>query len=245
MTSWAGLPTAGELWIFGYGSLMWRPGFAFERAARARLTGWRRCFCIYSTHHRGNSGRPGLVLGLDRGGVCDGVAYRVPRAAAAETLAYLRAREQLNGVYSERLLPVTLDEPGRPEVLARAYVVERCHPSYAGRLPISEQARLIRAAEGRSGPNLDYLINTLDHIDGLGIREPALARVLQAIGPHFARIGVSGLETAGAKALLAACARLPIGAPRMRPGERRRFTHRKQLAVMAERAAHGLGVTAG
>ena len=237
------LESAGEFWVFAYGSLMWRPGFEVLERRKARLVGAHRALCVYSFVHRGTPEKPGLVLGLDRGGNCRGIAYRVAPEKRTETIDYLRAREQLNGVYSERLLPVTLDQPGRPEVLARAYVVERCHPSYAGSLPISEQARLIRAAEGRSGPNLDYLINTLDHITGLGIREPALARVLQAIGPHFARIGVSGLETAGAKALRSVCARLPIGAPRMRPGERRRFTHRKQLAVLAERAAHGHGGT--
>ena len=87
--------------MFGYGSLMWRPGFAFEEARRARLIGCRRCFCIYSVHHRGTPERPGMVLGLDRGGACEGIAYRVAAANAAETVRYLRAREQINGVYRE------------------------------------------------------------------------------------------------------------------------------------------------
>ncbi len=236
MSGWAGIPTGGDLWIFGYGSLMWRPGFPYERAVRVRLTGWRRCFCIYSTHHRGNARRPGLVLGLDRGGACEGVAFLVPRHAAAETLAYLRAREQLNGVYRERLLPARMLEAEHAEIQVRAYVVERSHPSYAGALGIDRQARIIRATSGISGPNLDYLVATLNHLADLGIRERELERVLAAIGPHFARVGVAGFETAGARALNACCVGEPVLAPRMRPCERRRFTHRKQLAVMAERA---------
>ena len=90
-----------DLWVFGYGSLMWRPGFAYEDAQHARLTGYRRCFCIYSVHHRGTARRPGLVLGLDRGGACEGIAYRVAARNAAETIRYLRAREQVNGVYRD------------------------------------------------------------------------------------------------------------------------------------------------
>jgi cation transport protein ChaC len=86
-----------DLWVFGYGSLMWRPGFAYEEAQHARLTGYRRCFCIYSVHHRGTTERPGMVLGLDRGGACEGIAYRVSAANATQTTRYLRAREQVNG----------------------------------------------------------------------------------------------------------------------------------------------------
>lgn len=262
MTRWAGLSvgtqSAGELWIFGYGSLMWKPGFDFEVAARARLSGWRRCFCIYSTHHRGTAERPGLVLGLDRGGVCEGVALRVAIDKAAATLAYLRAREQVNGVYREVLMPVHLEAPWQREVMARAYVVERAHPSYTGRLPIARQARLIRAARGISGCNLDYLLNTLAHLAELAIDEPDLERIATLAGPHFARLrrgpAVSGTggraasgmseraassmgERDGARALRAVCAaRDAVVAPRMRPGDRRRFIHRRQLALLAERA---------
>ena len=88
-----------DLWVFGYGSLMWRPGFAYEEAQRARLVGYRRCFCIYSVHHRGSPERPGLVLGLDRGGACEGIAYRIAAPRADETYQYRRARELINGVY--------------------------------------------------------------------------------------------------------------------------------------------------
>src|SRR5438552_12225970 len=97
-----------DLWVFGYGSLMWRPGFAYEEAQHARLVGYRRCFCIYSVHHRGTPERPGMVLGLDRGGACEGIAYRVAAANVAATTRYLREREQINGVYRDVLVPVRL-----------------------------------------------------------------------------------------------------------------------------------------
>jgi cation transport protein ChaC len=212
---------------------MWRPGFSAEQAVHARVRGWRRCFCIYSTHHRGNARRPGLVLGLDRGGTCEGIAFRVPPEQAAATLAYLRAREQINGVYREARVTAWLEDGTGGQVSALAFVVERAHPSYAGQLPLAEQVRLIRAASGRSGSNVDYLINTLRHLDGLGVREPELQRVLAMIGPHFARKATLKQEHNGAKALIAACRNFPVTAPRMRPADRRRFNHRKQIAEWA------------
>ncbi len=220
-----------DLWIFGYGSLMWRPGFPFEEAVPARLTGYRRCFCIYSVNHRGQPERPGLVLGLDRGGVCDGVVYRVPKSEARATAEYLRVREQVNGVYREAMVPVTLHEPERREVLAQAYIVERAHPSYTGPLTLAKQAHLIRGARGISGANLDYLINTLAHLDTLSIKEPELQRILTLIGPHFARDSVEGLASPRAAALLKICRRHPFDAAVSRPGDRRRFIHRRQIAV--------------
>ena len=220
-----------DLWIFGYGSLMWRPGFAFEEAVPARLTGYRRCFCIYSVNHRGMPKRPGLVLGLDRGGVCDGVAYRIAPEHAREIADYLRVREQVNGVYREAHLPVMLHEPARREVLAQAYIVERAHPSYTGPLTALQQAHLIRGAKGISGTNLDYLINTLAHLATLDIHAADLQRILTLIGPHFGRDRFEGLASPRAAALLKVCQRLPFDAAVSRPGERRRFIHRRQLAV--------------
>src|SRR5262245_15221051 len=171
--------TAGahDVWLFAYGSLMWRPGFAYLEARRARVTGYRRCFCIYSVHHRGTPERLGMVLGLDRGGACEGIAYRIAAEAAGETLGYLRARGLINGVYREAHVPVELEgsavaggaEPA--EVLALAFIAERSHPSYAHRLPLTIQARLIRGGRGVSGANLDYLVSTVRHLRELGIRE--------------------------------------------------------------------------
>jgi cation transport protein ChaC len=177
-------PAAHDLWVFAYGSLMWRPGFSYEEARRARLTGWRRCFSIYSVHHRGRPERLGLVLGLDRGGVCEGVAYRVGAARAGEVRAYLRAREQVSGVYREVLVPVEIEQQHPPvEVMALAYVVERAHPAYARRLPLRLQARLIRGAKGLSGANLDYLVSTVRHLQELGIRERELERLVTLVEP--------------------------------------------------------------
>jgi glutathione-specific gamma-glutamylcyclotransferase len=172
-----------DLWVFAYGSLMWRPAFAYQEARRARLTGHHRAFCVYSVHHRGNPQRLGMVLGLDRGGVCEGVAYRVADADAAAVRAYLRAREQVSGVYREALLPVALERHPPVEVTALAFIVERAHPAYAGRLPLALQARLIRGGKGLSGANLDYLVSTVRHLQELGIRERALERLVTLAGP--------------------------------------------------------------
>ena len=225
-----------DLWVFGYGSLMWHPGFAYEEVRRATLVGFRRCFCIYSTHHRGNPDRPGLVLGLDRGGACHGLAYRVAPELRQGTHEYLRAREQVSGVYRETLVPVTLDGQPHTQVLAMAYIVERCHPSYAGRLSVAEQARLIGATRGISGTNLDYLINTIEHLDSLRIAEPELNRVLTVIGANFAR-GQSGERGRhSAAALLRARQHESITAPRLKPLERRRFIFRRQISAWAARS---------
>ena len=218
-----------DLWIFAYGSLMWRPGFAYAEARRARLDGHSRCFCVVSVHHRGSLTRPGLVLGLDRGGVCEGIAYRVVAADAAVTLAYLRAREQVNGVYREARVRVDIHgEPGRSEV-AVAYIVERAHPSYAGRLPLAVQARIIRGGKGLSGVNLDYVINTLSHMGQIGIRERELERLLTVLGGYFARGGSVNHVSRRAEILRRAVSHQRVThrcARPMRPAERRRFRHR-------------------
>ncbi len=215
-----------DLYVFGYGSLMWRTGFDFEAAQLATLTGYRRCFCIYSVHHRGKPQRPGLVLGLDQGGVCHGLVFRVAASRARDTLAYLRAREQVNGVYREALLPVTVDG-GATTVRAVAYLAERAHPSYTGPLSLIQQARLIRAARGRSGGNLEYLINTLDHLAQLGLRERELERVLVVAGSMFAR-GLRGPELGARTAGLARQSQGgPVLAPTMPASALRRFLYRQ------------------
>ncbi len=231
MKGLAGLTAGADLWVFGYGSLMWRPGFEHVEMRRATLVGYRRCFCIYSTHHRGTAARPGLVLGLDRGGACHGIAYRVPAAAAARTLRYLQAREQVNGVYRETHVPVLLEGAKGREVFALTYIVERAHPSYAGRLSLDEQACLIRGARGISGPNLDYLISTLTHLAGMGLREAELERLLAKIGPHFASGVRDGCPNARSAALLKACRGIGVQAPRLKPGDRRRFIYRRQISM--------------
>ncbi len=170
---------SGDLWVFGYGSLMWRPGFDFVERRLAWLRGYHRALCIYSHVHRGTPERPGLVLGLDRGGSCRGVAFRVAAAKAEATIAYLRAREQVTAVYVERTVRVRLDD-GR-EVTALTYVVDRAHVQYAGKLPLDTIIAHVRGAVGQSGDNPAYVLNTHRHLKELSLRDPVLARLVRAL----------------------------------------------------------------
>lgn len=172
---------ATDLWVFGYGSLIWRPGFAFEESVPARLNGYHRSLCVFSHVHRGTPERPGLVLGLDRGGVCRGLAFRVAAAKVEETLAYLRAREQATAVYLERHLPLRLGD-GR-NVQGLVYVADRKHLQYAGRLPPEKLLELVRHGRGMSGDNPDYVLRTDEHLRKMGIFDPVLARLAQALAP--------------------------------------------------------------
>jgi len=171
----------GDFWVFGYGSLMWRPGFAHVETRRARLHGYRRSLCVSSFVYRGTPERPGLVLGLDRGGSCVGLAFRVPARLGGEALDYLRGRELVTGVYLERVLPVRLDGGGI--VPALTYVVDRGHQQYAGTIDAAHAAALVSGAAGRAGPNEEYVLNTLDHLAALGIRDHWLEEVARLIGP--------------------------------------------------------------
>ncbi|MCL6708647.1 gamma-glutamylcyclotransferase [Pseudomonas sp. R2.Fl] len=164
-----------EFWVFGYGSLMWNPGFPYEERLPARAFGYRRSLCIWSHVHRGTPEKPGLVLGLDRGGSCHGVAFRVGRGDQADVLDYLRERELVTNVYKERLLPAALED-GR-QVKAIGYVVDRTHEQYAGALAAREAAEIIRRSSGQSGPNDAYLFNTLAHLRQMGIRDHRLEDV--------------------------------------------------------------------
>jgi len=175
--SGAGDPTLlteaqGDLWIFGYGSLMWRPGFDYIEQQAALLRGWRRCLCVYSHVHRGTRARPGLVLGLDRGGACHGAAFRIEARAREATVRYLREREQVTSVYLERNLRVALVK-GRI-VTALTYVADRKHPQYAGALEREQLLRLTAHAVGRSGRNADYILNTVAHLEKVGVRDATL-----------------------------------------------------------------------
>jgi cation transport protein ChaC len=221
-----------DLWVFAYGSLMWRPGFTFEEVVHARLVGWSRAFCIYSRYHRGSSRRPGLVLGLDRGGMCEGLAFRVRADGAPETLAYLREREQIVSVYREAFVPVTLMKTGHPEVSALSFLVERAHPSYAGRLPLTEQAHLIRGAAGLSGGNIDYLANTLAHLKELGIRERGLERLMTLVGAHVGHREADGPVRPSALAMMREWRKRPVRVRRgLRSEDLRRFSYRAALTA--------------
>jgi cation transport protein ChaC len=164
----------GDLWVFGYGSLMWRPGFDFLERVPARLIGEHRALCIYSFDHRGTPERPGLVLGLDRGGTCRGIAFRVKAERRAEVVAYLRAREQTTNVYREVMRSVWLDNDARERVSALTYVADRGHVQYAGRLSLRDQLRHVLQGHGRSGNNRDYVITTVKAIEAEGFRDAPL-----------------------------------------------------------------------
>lgn len=159
-----------ELWVFGYGSLMWRPDFPHRERAQAILHGAHRALCVISHIHRGTRERPGLVLGLDHGGACHGVAFRIAPNDTDDVIAYLRAREQVTMVYREVTRPIRLIA-GRQRVEALCYLVDRAHEQYAGTLSLEEQERLVRQGVGQSGANPDYVFNTVRHLSELGIRD--------------------------------------------------------------------------
>jgi cation transport protein ChaC len=168
-----------DLWVFGYGSLMWRPGFPSLERVHAHLYGYHRSLCVFSHVHRGTPEHPGLVLGLDRGGRCHGVAFRVAPEEAEATIQYLREREQVTAVYLERRLPVRLADGRR--VRALAYVVDRYHGQYAGRLSFEDVLKHVRQGKGVSGRNPDYVRNTYEHLIGMSVVDPLLHKILYAL----------------------------------------------------------------
>jgi cation transport protein ChaC len=168
-----------EFWVFGYGSLMWNPGFAFVERSEALIYGYRRSLCVRSWVHRGTQQNPGLVLGLDRGGSCRGMAFRIAAENWDEVIDYLRARELVTNVYLERQVPLQLE--GGRSVPGVAYVVDRAHTQYAGSLDTAAAARIVHTAEGQSGPNDVYVFNTLAHLKQMGIRDHWLEDVVDEV----------------------------------------------------------------
>jgi cation transport protein ChaC len=174
-----------DLWVFGYGSLIWRPGFDFLERVPARLTGAHRALCVFSHVHRGTPERPGLVLGLDFGGACRGVAYRVAGAARGATIAYLRAREQATNVYRETTRSITLLGEDERRVSALVYMIDRGHPQYAGRLDLATQLHLVRQGHGQSGPNREYVLSTVHSLEQLGLYDRDLHLLAERLrGAH-------------------------------------------------------------
>jgi glutathione-specific gamma-glutamylcyclotransferase len=169
----AGPVTDTTVWVFGYGSLIWDPGFPVAERRIARLAGWHRSFCMWSIHHRGTPEAPGLVLALDRADEanCAGVAFRIVPGAEADTLATLRERELVSSAYLETIQTV---ETEAGPVAALTYVVDRAHVQYCGDLALDEQAKVIARATGGRGPNRDYLWSTVAHLAELGILDPDL-----------------------------------------------------------------------
>jgi cation transport protein ChaC len=178
-----------DLWVFGYGSLMWQPGFRYVEQSPAVLRGAHRALCIYSWVHRGTRQRPGLVLGLDRGGSCRGVAFRVAAAERDPVMQYLRERELVTDVYREVERTIVL--PSGP-VTAVAYVVDRRHEQYAGPLPRDELLRLVRDGSGRSGTNADYVTSTVAHMRAVGIRDATLEWLTDNLGGRDQRTPTLG-----------------------------------------------------
>src|ERR1700722_12434191 len=169
----------GDRWVFGYGSLMWRPGFPFVERRAAVAHGRRRAFCIYSVHHRGTPARPGLVLGLAPGGSVRGAAYRVAAEDWDAVYAYLREREQPTETYFEAWAPVRIEGGERVEALL--FLSNRGHPQWAGELSLEAQARLIAGASGLSGRNVDYLRDLVTHLHEAGGADRTMERILTRV----------------------------------------------------------------
>ena len=173
----------GDFWVFGYGSLIWNPGFACVDSRPAQLYGLHRSLCIYSWVHRGTKQAPGLVLGLDKGGSCQGMAFKVHANNRQTVIDYLRQRELVTNVYKETWRPVRLQNGGTQTALT--YVVDRSSPQYTGVLGISEQINIVSRAKGNSGPNCEYILKTVEHLKTISIRD----RNLETIARH---VGASG-----------------------------------------------------
>jgi cation transport protein ChaC len=175
-----------QFWIFGYGSLMWRPGFDFLRSEPAVVHGYHRSLCIYSFVHRGTQEEPGLVLGLDRGGSCHGMAFQIAPERWSETISYLRDREQVTSVYVERRKSVRLLATGLVAE-ATTYVVDRKHAQYAGVLSDDALAEHVKRGRGVSGHCIDYVLNTVGHLRAMKIHDPVLERLVRTLERQAAR----------------------------------------------------------
>ncbi|MBV1927435.1 MAG: gamma-glutamylcyclotransferase [Rhodobacteraceae bacterium] len=162
------------MWVFGYGSLLWNPGFEVAQSKVATLGDYARSFCMRSIHHRGSETEPGLVLALDAvsGASCRGLALAVASGDEDRTLDYLRERELISSAYLERNLPIALDDGQL--VTAVTYIIDPNHVQYCGGLPLEEQAKIIARAVGGRGPNTEYLFNTSSHLAEIGLHDPDL-----------------------------------------------------------------------
>ena len=167
-----------EFWVFGYGSLMWKPGFPHLARSPARLYGAHRQLCVYSFHHRGTQDMPGLVMGLDRGGSCRGAAYQVAPEHWEDTVEYLRAREQVTMVYQEAYVRLRVLEPEPRDVTALCYLVDRDHVQYAGNLSVEDQLKFVLQGVGHSGENPEYVVKTVEHMREAGIHDGKLEELV-------------------------------------------------------------------
>jgi glutathione-specific gamma-glutamylcyclotransferase len=177
------LPEGEDLWIFGYGSLMWRPGFDYKEVTDAQLYGYHRSFCVSSVVHRGTRDNPGLVLGLDSGGSCRGKAILCPQEIREPVIDYLYRREMVTSVYVPKMVHLKLGKSGE-RVSALTFVADPHHEQYCGRPSAEDAARIIASASGRGGPNRDYLQSTVDHLDDFGIKDGPLHAILELVKSH-------------------------------------------------------------
>jgi cation transport protein ChaC len=162
------------VWVFAYGSLMWNPEMRFAERLPARIHSYHRAFCLYSPEYRGTREKPGLVLGLDRGGSCRGIAYRLAEATLAAEIDLLWTREMTGFVYHMTPLKIAT---ARGPVKGYAFTVRRDSRDYAGRLTHDAAARIIATSQGDRGTGRDYLANTVRHLEELGIADTALHRI--------------------------------------------------------------------
>lgn len=171
-------PEGQDFWVFGYGSLIWNPGFPHVEVRSGILKGYHRHFCVYSHRYRGTPDCPGLVLGLDQGGTCEGLVFRVPAAEAVEVMQYLDEREMVTGVYLPGWHDVTTENGS---VSAITFVADPEHEQYSGRLPQEELIRLVVQGQGERGTCRDYLQNTVHHLEALGLHDPYLSELLREV----------------------------------------------------------------
>ncbi|MGB7334759.1 MAG: gamma-glutamylcyclotransferase [Salaquimonas sp.] len=169
----------GDFWVFGYGSLIWKPGFEFLEEQKAVLTGWHRSLCVHSWVHRGTQENPGLVLGLDKGGSCEGLARYVSGDKREAVIEYLRERELVTHVYLEQWVDIKLQNGEMTKALT--FVVDRGHHQYASGLDESHQIEIVRGAVGKSGNNIDYVASTVLSLKQLNICDPVLERIVEQL----------------------------------------------------------------
>jgi glutathione-specific gamma-glutamylcyclotransferase len=178
----------GDIWVFGYGSLMWRPNFPHSETRPALLRGYHRALCIYSVEYRGTYETPGLVFGLDRGGSCKGMAFKVNENDAEDVMNYLYEREMVTGVYRPRWQNIELDVgQAKQTVLSYLFVADPDHPQYTGKLEDDAAVKIVLQGHGKAGPCIDYLTNTFDHLIELGIHDRPLERIIQKTKAAFNR----------------------------------------------------------
>jgi cation transport protein ChaC len=171
-------PGTGDVWVFGYGSLMWNPAFAHAEHRIGLIRGWHRRFCLWTLLSRGCPQQPGLTLGLDRGGACRGVAFRIPAADCAVELEVLWRREMVGGAYVPRWVTVATGDGAIPAI---AFTINHAHQRYAGKLDDAEIARVVACAIGKIGPCSEYLVKTVAALQALGIRDRRLERLLRRV----------------------------------------------------------------